>query len=154
MVLKLDEIVWAVDPRKDNLTALIRYLAGFAEEYLSVAGLACRVEIPPSVPEMPLEAHVRHQVFLGVKEALHNAVRHANASQVRFQIDLVEQELNVTISDNGRGFDSSDPTQGDGLLNLRERMASLRGRCEIKSRLGEGTTVLLVLALTNSSYSI
>ena len=144
----------AVDPRKDTLPALVRYLSAFAEEYDSAAGLACRVEIPPLVPEIPLEAPIRHQLFLAVKEALNNAVRHAHASQVCFQIHLVEQELTITISDNGRGFDSSDPAQGNGLINLRERLASLRGRCEINSRSGEGTTVLLVLSVAKNCYSV
>jgi signal transduction histidine kinase len=151
LVRALDEIVWAVDPRKDTLPALVRYLAAFAEEYLSAAGLACRVEMPTSIPETPLAARVRHHLFLGVKEALNNAVRHSRANEVVFRISLAAGELNVTITDNGCGFDPAAPGEGNGLANLRERLAGLRGRCAIDSRAGAGTTVLLALSLADNS---
>jgi signal transduction histidine kinase len=153
-VLKLDEIVWAVDPRKDTLRALVGYLSGFAEEYVSAAGLTCRVELPQSVPEMPLEARIRHQLFLSVKEALNNAVRHAHASQVRFSIRQSGPDLTISIGDNGRGFEAAAPTEGNGLRNLHTRLASLGGRCEIQSRPGEGTTIVLALSLAKGSYSL
>ncbi|HEY5913860.1 MAG TPA: sensor histidine kinase [Verrucomicrobiae bacterium] len=152
LVRTLDEIVWAVDPRKDTLAALLRYLGGFAEEYSSTAGLACRVEVPSRIPERPLAARVRHHLFLAVKEALHNAVRHAHASEVAFRIDLVQEELQVTVADNGRGFDPVSPSEGNGLANLRERLAGLGGRCEVRSRTGAGTTVLLALSLTRNTF--
>jgi signal transduction histidine kinase len=151
MVLSLDEIVWAVNPKKDTLTALIRYLAGYAEEYVSASGLACQIETPPVVSDIPLAASVRHQLFLAVKEVLHNAVRHGRANRIYFQITLDDQKLVIIIRDNGRGFDLSSPDEGLGLANLRERLTSLRGRCDIQSRPDTGTTVLMELPLASQS---
>jgi signal transduction histidine kinase len=147
LVRALDEIVWAVDPRKDTVAALVRYLASFAEEYLAATGLACRLEVPPSVPDGPLAARVRHHLFLAVKEALHNATRHSQATEVFFRVVLANDELSITITDRGRGFDLSAPAEGNGLGNLRERMAGVQGQCEIASRPGAGTSVRLALSL-------
>ncbi|MGA2175108.1 MAG: sensor histidine kinase [Verrucomicrobiota bacterium] len=154
LVWTLDEIVWAVDPNKDTLPALIRYLAGYAEEYVTAAELACRVELATAVPESPLSAQVRHHLFLEVKEALNNAVRHAQASEVVFRINLPGNELHICITDNGRGFDPAAHFEGNGLANLHQRLASLRGRCEIHSQAGAGTTVLLVLPLDHNPPSL
>ncbi|MEI6075261.1 MAG: ATP-binding protein [Verrucomicrobiota bacterium] len=149
MVLSLDEIVWAVNPKKDTLTALIRYLAGYAEEYVSASGLACQIETPPVVSDIPLAASVRHQLFLAVKEVLHNAVRHGRANRIYFQINLDDQKLVIIIRDNGRGFDLSSPDEGLGLANLRDRLASLHGRCEIDSSPAAGTTVLMEIPIAS-----
>ena len=154
LVRTLDEIVWAVDPRKDTLPALARYLAGFAEEYLSAAGLTCRVELPAAISERPLAARERHELFLGVKEALNNVLKHSQASQVLFRIDIGATELLITISDNGQGFDTAGCYSGNGVANLRQRLAAVQGRCEINSRAGDGTTVLLALSLSRSSTSL
>lgn len=153
-IARLDEIVWVVDPRKDNLKALIRYLAGYAEEYVASAGLVCRVNVPPSVPEVPLEAKLRYQLLLAVKEALNNAARHAHAHQVLFEVEFEGSEMTIRIKDDGRGFNSSDPVLGDGLRNLRARLDSVQGRCEVESTIGEGTTVLLEVTLPEAAIRL
>ena len=153
VIRALDEIVWAVDPRKDTLSSLARYLAGFAEEYVFAAGLACRVEMPVCIPESHLVARVRHHLFLGVKETLNNAVRHAHASEVNFRIGVTGNDLNIMITDNGCGFNPAEQKSGNGLINLSQRLAELSGRCEINSRAGVGTTVSLILPLTQAPSS-
>jgi signal transduction histidine kinase len=153
LVRTLDEIVWAVDPRKDTLPALVHYLAGFAEEYVSAAGLACMVGTPEAIPEESFTAKERHQLFLAVKEALHNSVRHSHANKIIFYIGIAENKLNITITDDGCGFNPSLTAEGNGLTNLHERLVSLRGRCEINSSPEAGTTVSLSLPLSNISHS-
>src|SRR4029077_12721668 len=70
----VDEIVWAVNPRQDTLDGLVSYICQFAQEYLKVAGILCRLDVPASLPPQPLTADVRHNLFLAVKEALNNIV--------------------------------------------------------------------------------
>ncbi len=147
LVRALDEIVWAVDPRKDTVAALVHYLAGFAEDYLQTVGLTCRVEIPAVIPARPVAARARHHLFLGVKEALNNAVRHSHAREILFHIELDESNLYIVITDDGCGFDLEIPSDGNGLTNLSERLNRLDGRCEISSRPGTGTIVRLICPL-------
>jgi signal transduction histidine kinase len=147
LMYALDEIVWAVDPERDTLASVARYLASYAEEYLAGLKVACRVQIPNSFPEQVVSGEVRHHLFLAVKEALNNAVRHGGASEIGFRVRVLEERLWIMISDNGSGFDTVGRSNGHGLSNLRNRLEHLHGRCELKSSPGAGTTVSLQLPL-------
>jgi len=153
----LDEIVWAVDPRHDTLDSLADYMGRFAQEYLATANVRCRLDLPVIVPPWPLTAEIRHNLFLAFKEALHNAVKHAAASEVRISLGLRSDSFELTVRDNGHGF---EPTQagttehdriaaGNGLTNMQNRLARIGGRCEISSDKNTGTNVSLVVGFTD-----
>src|SRR5207244_2662004 len=91
LLKSLDETVWAVNPRNDNLPHLISYLGQFAVSFLRTAEIACRLELPENPPRRPVSAEIRHNLFLAVKETLTNVVRHAQAHEVRMTIALVGQ---------------------------------------------------------------
>ena len=146
-IAALDVIVWAVDPEDNSLQSLADYLSGFAREYLSSSDVVCRFKIPMAFPPIMLEGRVRHELFLAVKEALNNIVRHANATEVEFGIGVNEERLEIIIADNGRGFDPTIAEKGKGLDNLRNRLAKLDGSSVIESRRGSGTKVKLTLRL-------
>jgi len=136
----LDGIVWAVDPRKDRLEHLGSYLIAYAEEFLGCAELRFRFEMPAVLPEIPLSAKVRHSVFLVLKEALNNVVKHAQANEVRLGLSVRDGCLEFAVSDDGRGFDTRGPSSGrSGLENMRRRLAELGGTCEIASASNCGT---------------
>jgi ligand-binding sensor domain-containing protein/signal transduction histidine kinase len=155
----MDEVVWAVSPQNDILEKFVTYTCSFAEEYLQTAKIACRLEVPEFLPEIILTADVRHNLFLVVKEALNNIVKHAAASEARIQIALETKMLILTIQDNGKGFlpDAAVPggqnvsagCQRDGLSNMRKRIESMAGRIEMESLPGSGTRVKLMITLDN-----
>jgi signal transduction histidine kinase len=143
LVKALDEIVWVVDPARDTLASMVRYLASYAEEYLTGMNVTCRVQIPNSFDDQPVSGQVRHHLFLAIKEALNNAVRHGGATEVGFRVRVENERLCILITDNGTGFDPSSPTRGHGLSNLHERLEQIHGRCELESSPGKGTSVSL-----------
>ena len=108
----MDEIVWAVNPRHDTLDSLASYLNRFAHEYLSVAEIRCRLDLPLQLPTLPVTAEVRHNLFLAFKEALHNIVKHAAANEVRVELKLEAAQLALQVADDGRGFDAATPANG------------------------------------------
>jgi signal transduction histidine kinase/ligand-binding sensor domain-containing protein len=142
----LDEIVWAANPRNDTLPDLIGYIGQFAQQFLHMAGIACRLELPDQPPKWPLSAEVRHNLFLVTKEALNNVVRHAHAREVCLRIKLTDDSLNMTIEDNGNGFepDRAHPS-ADGVRNMHQRMETIGGNCDIASKRGAGTVITLSL---------
>jgi signal transduction histidine kinase/ligand-binding sensor domain-containing protein len=148
----LDEIVWAVNPRNDTLPHLINYLGKFTSEYLTTSGLKCKMNLPQHPRDQFVSSDMRHNLFLAVKEALNNAARHSNASEVSLQIVVDEKTMGVTIADNGRGFNAA-PQNGtaEGLHNMRQRMQNIGGQFEIESKPGAGTKVNFVFPLSNSS---
>ena len=145
----MDEIVWAVNPRHDTLEGLLNYLEKFAQDFLHTAGIRCRLDLPEAFPAWPLNAEVRHNLFLAFKEALNNAVRHAAASEVRVALTLEPGGLALAVQDNGCGFSAGARAgaadrfaSGDGLENMRRRLAGVGGHCEIHSAPGQGTKVV------------
>ena len=143
----LDEIVWAVNPRHDTLASLIEYLAAFAGDFLAAAGMTLRLDVPSLPPTIPLATEFRHALYLAVREALHNAVKHSAAREVWLKMQLTPGALSIVVEDNGRGFDPATTSRGDGLRNLHTRMDALGGKCDILTTSGTGTSVQLRLPL-------
>jgi signal transduction histidine kinase len=142
VVTTLDEIVWAVNPRYDSVGELASYYSLFAQRFLNLAGIACRLRVPESFPDMPMDSRLRHGVFLAFKEALNNTVRHSGATEVRIEMQLVGGQLVIVVADNGRGFAAGAALPGsDGLASMRGRMEKLGGSCDVSSEPGRGTTV-------------
>ncbi len=148
LVTGLDEIVWAVNPRYDSVADLASYYSLFAQRFLNLAGITCRLQVAKSIPAHPLDARSRHGVFLAFKEALNNIVRHSRATEVRLAIIVTAAALKISLADNGRGMDGvTGGTGRDGLTGMRQRLAQLGGDCTIHSQPGAGTTVEFTLPL-------
>jgi signal transduction histidine kinase len=129
-VQALDEIVWAVNPQNDTLDALVGYLNQYASQFFESTNVRCRLDVPETPPSLILPAAVRHDLFLVVKEALNNVLKHAQASEVSVAITESAGVLEIAIEDNGHGFNAATPTgrsPGDGLNNMRGRMAKIGG---------------------------
>ena len=152
----LDEIVWAVNPKHDTLESLAGYLGKFAQDYLRAAHIRCRLDVPMQLPAWVLTSEVRHNLFLAVKEALHNVVKHATAAEVRITLALADDGFAWEVEDNGHGFNMRRPnvasagnagrvSSGNGLANMRRRLEDIGGRCEVKSAPGTGTRVKFVV---------
>ncbi|HEV7927358.1 MAG TPA: two-component regulator propeller domain-containing protein [Verrucomicrobiae bacterium] len=144
----MDEIVWAVTPHHDTPEGLANYLEQFALEFLGAAGVRCRLDLPMQLPTWPLTAETRHNLFLALKEALHNVVKHAGATEVRIVLTLDGRALTLSVEDNGRGFDpASARAAGDGLDNMRRRLEQIGGDCEIGSATGQGVKIIFVVPM-------
>jgi signal transduction histidine kinase/ligand-binding sensor domain-containing protein len=145
-VKSLDEIVWAVNPRNDTLAHLVDYTGQFAADYLRAAGVRCLLDLPEHAPQREISSAVRHNVFLVVKEALQNIVKHARATEVWLRVNVTGQGLRIVIEDNGGGFErASENALADGLRNMQQRMNELGGECRIQSRVGAGTEIIVEL---------
>lgn len=96
---------------------------------------------------MPFSSEARHHLYLASKEAVHNIVKHAGASEVWIRLRLQEQGFTLEIQDNGKGFDPAAPrARGNGLANMRLRLEELHGQCQVESAPGKGTCVRFVMA--------
>lgn len=148
-VMSLDEIVWAVNPRNDTLGAVADYLGGFAQQFFRSTATRCRLDIDPEPRDMAVESEVRHALFLAFKEAVNNVARHAGAEECRIGLATRDGDLTIQVSDDGHGFDplAAGFTAGEGLQNIRERLAAVGGWQRIESTPGRGTTVVLCLPL-------
>ncbi len=135
----IDEVVWVVNSQRDTLNDFVIYICKYAEAFLRSAQVRCRFDIQRELPALALDLPFRRNLLLTIKEALSNAIKHSNASEVSVRIRLQSNVLVAVVEDNGRGFDAAaaDPLR-HGLANMAGRMEDLGGRCRVHSAPGEG----------------
>ena len=145
----MDQIVWAINPENDSLANLADYFSDYAQIFLEPVSIRCRLDVAAGLPEIFLATHVRHELFLAFKEALNNAVKHSQATEIRLRIRCEDNRLGVCVEDNGRGFEvaAAEAGAGNGLRNMRHRMAAIKGQFEITSEARTGTRIHLVVPL-------
>ena len=146
-VRALEEIVWAVRPDSDSLQSLVEYIAHFSNELFEGNGTRCRLDLPHDLPALPLPPEIRHNIFLLVKEALTNVLKHADAKEVRVQAKATAQAIEITVQDDGHGFNSSGampPGRHDGLENMRRRAEAMGGTLTVEST-PTGTSICLAV---------
>jgi len=151
LVTSLDEIVWAINPQYDSIESLAGYYSLFAQRFLNLAGIACRLRVAESITQHPLNSKLRHGIFLAFKEALNNVVRHSGATEVEIKIEHVNDQLAILIRDNGKGLAANPAPGNDGLSGMSERLRQLGGECRIESNSGHGTLVEFRLNLNGST---
>jgi signal transduction histidine kinase len=152
----LDEIVWAVNPQNDTLEQLASYIGQYMEEYFQKTGIKWEVDLPAQLPRYPLSSQTRHHLFLAVREAFANMLKHSAATRAKVCMTCHDSTVEIVLSDNGGGFDpvaieaggdDSSAGSGNGLRNMRQRMADIGGRCVLESAPGRGATVRFLLPL-------
>jgi signal transduction histidine kinase len=146
----LDEIVWTVNPSNDTLDGLINYVCKYAQEYLALADLKYRLEVPSQLPNTPISPELRHNVFLAAKESVNNVVKHARATSAWLRLHLEPHQFILEIEDNGKGVAPADAKKGrNGLRNMRKRMEDIGGKFEMTPGSEGGTKVRLVAPLNS-----
>jgi signal transduction histidine kinase/ligand-binding sensor domain-containing protein len=150
----MGDIVWSIDPRRDDLNNLILRIRQFASDTLEAQGIAWDFQAPPELERMKLTPEQRRHIYLIVKEAINNVMRHAGATSVRLTVSVTHDQLLMEIRDNGRGFAAPAPDSPDGacsgygLGNMRERASKLRGSLQVESQPDRGTGVVLKVPLS------
>ncbi|HTV60970.1 MAG TPA: sensor histidine kinase [Verrucomicrobiae bacterium] len=145
LISALYETVWAVNPENDNLDALGNYLCQMANQMCEQAQLGCRLQFQDLPKDVQLPSQMRHNITMAVKESLHNVIKHAGATEVVLRATFDSELLEISIHDNGRGFQSDRQFPGHGLKNIKRRLEDIGGSCLIESRPDQGTTVHLRL---------
>jgi signal transduction histidine kinase len=148
-VRALEEIVWAVRPGSDTLQSLVDYIAHFANELFDGNNTRCRLDLPHDLPALPLLPDMRHNIFLIVKEALTNALKHAGAHEVQVHAKVHGRMLEIRVQDDGKGFSPEAFAEGrrNGLGNMRRRAKTIEGKLDFETAPGKGTIVNLTVKL-------
>ncbi len=145
MMDKMGEIVWALNQRNDSVDDLLGYTRAYATDYLTTHDIHCIFHAPAEHAEIFASGEMRRNIFLSVKEALHNVVKHAGATSVDITI-TISKDLCILIHDNGKGIDLENTRKfGNGLNNITKRMTEIGGFARFKNE--NGTSVLLQVSL-------
>lgn len=150
LVSALYETVWAVNPENDNLEALGNYLCQMAKQLCEQTTLRCRFHVQDLPHEVQVSSQTRHNISLAVKEAVHNIIKHARASEVTIRMAFAGDFLDVSVQDDGTGFQPAENIPGNGLSNMKQRLQNIGGACFVESKPGQGTTVRMRLRIRPS----
>ncbi len=89
---KMDTIIWSMNPTNDSLANLIAYMRAFAIEHFENSSIICTVEVPDRIPDIEINGEKRRNIFLVVKEALNNALKHSKTNRLILRI-VIEEEF-------------------------------------------------------------
>lgn len=144
----LDEILWALNPRRDTLQDFADYVCDYTQKFLAPAGIACVFEVDPNTLDSAADLPLRRSLLMAIKETLNNAVKYSAATELRLQIGRQRQNLVVAVQDNGKGFETASIQPGrHGLGNLSKRMRELGGSCRVTSQTGKGCRIEFCIPL-------
>lgn len=134
---KMNAIIWSMNSSNDSLGNMIAYIRSYALEYFEDTGITCKIDIPEKLPNIEVIGEIRRNVFLVIKEALNNILKHANATEVSIKLVRVDNSLTLYIHDNGKGIDMDKLRQfGNGLKNMKKRMADIQVDFSIENNNG------------------
>lgn len=127
LVQNMQGIIWAMDSGQSSLEELIAYIRRYSVETLSTENIDSKVTTLDEWPKLNVSAEIKRTVFLSVKEAIHNILKHANASKVEIEFNW-DKALYISIADNGVGMDiNKQDSMGNGLKNMQSRMKEVKG---------------------------
>src|SRR5262249_15901498 len=132
----MGDIVWAINPRRDTLHELLRRMRGFATDIFTSRNIEFTFCAPDHNLELKCGPDLRRDVFLIFKEAVNNCVRHSGCASAEIDFKLSGEMLLLEVSDDGKGFDPLEKSEGNGLISMRRRAEGIQGELEIKSRPG------------------
>jgi ligand-binding sensor domain-containing protein len=138
---KMSDIVWMINPKKDAISGLINHLSDSFADIFEAKCIQFHTENIEVLKQSKLNMEYRQQLFMILKEAIHNAVKYSDADKITLSVDIQGKKLTVLLQDNGKGFEDSGKISGNGLHNMKERALTIGGDVSIQSRIGLGTKV-------------
>jgi signal transduction histidine kinase len=141
------DIVWTINPENDQFEKIILRMRSFAYELLGAKKIDFEFNADEEVAKMKLSMEVRKNLYLIFKEATNNLVKYSGANKATFNIKTEKDNLTMLISDNGRGFNQQQTTEGNGLKNMKKRAGEIGGQLVIESWPGKGTEIQLRVAV-------
>jgi signal transduction histidine kinase len=142
VVDEMSEIIWAMNPRNDTLDSFTSYIRQHASSYLESAEIEGVFNFPGEIESLHMSSELRRNLFLTVKEAFHNIVKHSGAGKVHMRLLAEKGNLTIVIEDDGVGFNMDQISGwGNGLTNMNKRIEELGGSFNIKSAVGSGTAI-------------
>lgn len=144
----MTQIIWALSPRNDTFEGLSTYVRRFANEYLEPSNISIEFDYPEALNKIGLRAESRRNVFLCIRESLHNIVKHSAAKKVVISFSKEQKWISVKVKDNGNGFNTSvQKAQCNGLINITKRMKGIGGEAKVMASLGHGAEVSLFIPI-------
>lgn len=143
LIGNMRDLIWVLNPENttsDNLVARIRE---YSSEFLENMPTNVVLDFPEQIPSVPISHELQRNIFLTVKETLHNCLKHSGANEIRMNLRLYDKTISIKIADNGKGFNiNSLKNRGNGLRNMKLRIENIKGIFKLNSD-EKGTVVYI-----------
>ena len=143
----LSDIVWNINSRYDDLENIFVRMKRYASDMFDGKNINYIIDFPSDTKNLELSMDKRKDFYFIFKESINNIIKYADATDAKVSINIHYQDLELHISDNGKGFAKEKIQLGNGLLNMRQRASLSKAEFNIKTTEGEGTSVYLKMKL-------
>lgn len=140
-IRSMSDIVWMINPKNDQLSRLFDRIGDFGKSILSSRGVTFLFYSDESLSQLVLPLEWRKNVYLIIREALNNIAKYAACTEAELLIVRKASMIEVVIKDNGKGFDTSTASEGNGILNMKVRASELGSKLSIHSTATKGTVI-------------
>lgn len=147
LLTNLGNLVWSHNPANDSLGKLFAYMREHLGQLFDETSTDLTITLPEPGTDTLVPATWRRNVYLSVKEALHNVLKHARATKASLTVVIRNETLIISVVDNGIGFDTQALATGNGMGNMKKRVQDCRGRLEITSTPGKGSSILFEIPI-------
>lgn len=127
------DLIWTLDTENATFDQLVVRIRECCNAISDDFPIECDLQLPINPENFPIKKEVQHHIFLTVKEALNNILKHSGASKIQVLLLVKGELLQLEIKDNGNGFNTKELTKGNGLKNMRNRIESIGGKFTISS---------------------
>lgn len=140
----MNDIVWSINTKNDAFETIGSRIRMHATQLLEPKGYTIHFEFSEALNRLKIGMEKRRELYLIYKEVLNNIAKYANGENVWISLAIVNNLVQLTIKDDGAGFDVKDiPNKGNGLMNIKNRAALIKGKLSINSQPGNGTEIIL-----------
>lgn len=136
------DMIWILDDSKDSVEDLLARISNFASPLCEANQVRYQQQMSDTARACKLGQEERRNLYMMLKEIINNSIKYAEAQAVSVNVSLVKGKPCFEISDNGKGFDTSVASAGNGIKNLKRRAKEIKYRLQISSSPGRGTSVL------------
>jgi len=141
MIENMRDLIWALNPDNTTIANLLARMREYSTDYLEDYPIEIKNYFPENLPQTAITKEAHRELFMVVKESLNNIAKHAKATKVFFTAKIDLDYLNLSIRDNGVGFNVNTDKKGNGLRNMQSRLESIDGICTIISNNANGTEI-------------
>ncbi|HEV9037317.1 MAG TPA: PAS domain-containing sensor histidine kinase [Puia sp.] len=144
LITTIRRLSFYISPNMLEHIGLTATMEWYCREFSILTGIPCRFE--SEFNEKGLTEEIRIDLFRICQEALMNTLNHAQANHVTVRIEDRVRQLQLTVTDDGQGFDVAKQQRKSGMTRMRERAASINAQLTIDSAPGKGTTVAVTIS--------
>ncbi|NCT10873.1 MAG: sensor histidine kinase [Flavobacteriia bacterium] len=141
MIENMRDLIWALNPDNTTIANLLARIREYSTDYLEDYPIEIQNSFPENPPQTNITKESHRELFMVVKESLNNIVKHSKATKVNFTANINSKFLELSIKDDGIGFQTETIKNGNGLRNMQTRLHTIDGVFKIVSENSKGTEI-------------